>query len=156
MDKNPKHFGFLFCPTPLGKLTYLSFGILFKKSAKPCLFLYIFVLFTWQIPLNDKSVHGVLGTQTWGGRMVGHRQIHLSYGGTLFVILWIDWKIFTFHQWSFFFKMGQLRPLYRLFSVFSNKIITIFTTDQWEKCHVHPVYGAGIWTHDLRNVSLLP
>ena len=25
-----------------------------------------------------------------------------------------------------------------------------------KKCHVHPVYGAGIWPHDLHNVSLLP
>ena len=25
-----------------------------------------------------------------------------------------------------------------------------------EKCCVHPVYGAGIQTHDLRNTSLLP
>ena len=33
---------------------------------------------------------------------------------------------------------------------------TIFTTNQCEKCHVHPVSGAGIRTHDLWNVSLLP
>ena len=33
---------------------------------------------------------------------------------------------------------------------------TIFTTNECEKCHVHPVSGAGIRTHDLWNVSLLP
>ena len=33
--------------------------------------------------------------------------------------------------------------------------ITIFTTNKCEK-HVHPVYGAGIQTHDLWNMSLLP
>ena len=33
--------------------------------------------------------------------------------------------------------------------------ITIFTTNICEK-NVHPVYGAGIRTHDLRNVSLFP
>ena len=33
---------------------------------------------------------------------------------------------------------------------------TIFTTNKYEKCHVHPVSGAGIGTHDLWNVSLLP
>ena len=33
---------------------------------------------------------------------------------------------------------------------------TIFTTNECEKCHVHPVSGAGIQTHDLWNVSLLP
>ena len=26
---------------------------------------------------------------------------------------------------------------------------------QCKKCHVHPVYGAGIWTHDLLNMSRL-
>ena len=34
--------------------------------------------------------------------------------------------------------------------------LQIFTTNKWEKCHVHPVYGAGIRTHDLWNMSLLP
>ena len=40
-----------------------------KKWAKPGLFLFIFVLFTKTI--NDKSIDGVLGTRTQGGRMVG-------------------------------------------------------------------------------------
>ena len=39
---------------------------------------------------------------------------------------------------------------------FQADIITIFTPDQCEKCHVHTVYGTGIQTHDLWNVSLLP
>ena len=34
---------------------------------------------------------------------------------------------------------------------------TIFTTNQCEKFpNVHPVYNAGIQTHDLRYMSLLP
>ena len=33
--------------------------------------------------------------------------------------------------------------------------ITIFTTNKCAK-NVHPVHGAGIWTHDLWNMSLLP
>ena len=33
---------------------------------------------------------------------------------------------------------------------------TIFTTNECKKCHVHPVSGARIRTHDLWNVSLLP
>ena len=53
-------------------------------------------------------------------------------------------------------KMGQYRPLFRLFSVFFKQIIHFFTTNQCEKCHVHPVYDAGIRTHDLRNLSFLP
>ena len=52
--------------------------------------------------------------------------------------------------------MGQLRPLFRLFSVFLNKQYNIFTTNQCEKTHVHPEYGGRIRTHDLQNMSLLP
>ena len=51
--------------------------------------------------------------------------------------------------------MGQPRPLFHLFSVFSNKHhYNSYNKYMWKK--VHPVYGAGIWTHDLRNVSLFP
>ena len=50
---------------------------------------------------------------------------------------------------SFFF-MAHPRPLFRLFSSFQTKIT-------WNKCeNVHPVYSAGIQTHDLRNMYLLP
>ena len=54
-----------------------------------------------------------------------------------------------------FFKLGQPRPLVYFLS-FQADFITIFTPDQCEKCHVHTVYGTGIQTHDLWNVSLLP
>ena len=52
--------------------------------------------------------------------------------------------------------MGQPRPLFNIFSSFQ-KYITNFTTNRYlcEK-NVHPVYGAGIRTHDLWNMSLLP
>ena len=39
-----------------------------------------------------------------------------------------------------------------LFSVFSNKQYNFYNKYMWK--NVHPVYGAGIWTHDLQNVSL--
>ena len=45
------------------------------------------------------------------------------------------------------FLNGQPQPLFRLFSVFSSKYqYNFFTTNQSEKCHVHPVYGTGIRT----------
>ena len=47
----------------------------------------------------------------------------------------------------FFLKMGQLRPLFHLFSSFQRHI-TIFTKKINVK-NVHPVYSAGIRTHDL-------
>ena len=52
--------------------------------------------------------------------------------------------------------MGQSRPLFRLFPVFSNKQYNFLQQINVKKRYVHPVYGTGIWTHDLRNVSLLP
>ena len=50
-------------------------------------------------------------------------------------------------------KMGQPGPLFHLFSSFQTNI-TIFTTNKCEK--VHLVYSAGIQSHDLCNMSLLP
>ena len=46
--------------------------------------------------------------------------------------------------------------LFVYFGSFQTNIITIFTTDQYEKMSVHPVYVAGFQTHGLLNVSLLP
>ena len=56
---------------------------------------------------------------------------------------------------SFFFKkMGHPRPFYRLFSALSNKHHNFL--QQYNVKNVHPVSGAGIWTHGLLDVSLLP
>ena len=57
----------------------------------------------------------------------------------------------------FFLKKNRPNPASFLFifSLFQTNN-TIFTTNQCEKCHVHPVSSAGIRTHDLWNVSLLP
>ena len=46
------------------------------------------------------------------------------------------------------FKMAKPAS-FHLFSFFQANI-TILTTNICEKCYVHPVYGAGIWTHNLR------
>ena len=51
--------------------------------------------------------------------------------------------------------MGQPRPLINSFLVFSNKQY-IFISNQCEKYQFHPVYGAGIQTHNLTNMSPLP
>ena len=46
------------------------------------------------------------------------------------------------------FLMGQSRPLFfRLFWVFSSKNYNFHNKFMWK--NVHPVYGAGIRTHDL-------
>ena len=49
--------------------------------------------------------------------------------------------------------MGQPRPLF-LFGPFKQTSLQ-FLQQKYGK-NVHPVYGARIRTHDLRNVSLLP
>ena len=64
------------------------------------------------------------------------------------------WSRRYIHKTKLFFKNGQFRPLFRLFSVFKTNN-TILTTNECLKCHVHPVYGAGIRTHALQSVSLL-
>ena len=52
------------------------------------------------------------------------------------------------------FKMAKSAS-FHLFSFFQTNI-TILTTNICEIFYVHPVYGAGIPTHDLRNTNLLP
>ena len=55
---------------------------------------------------------------------------------------------------DYFLKMGQPRPLFRLFLVFSNKHYNFYNKYMWK--NVHPVYGPGIRTHELWNMSLFP
>ena len=50
--------------------------------------------------------------------------------------------------------MGHPRPLFRLFSVFSNKQYNFYNKSMWK--NVHPVYSTGIWTHNLLNMSRHP
>ena len=42
-----------------------------------------------------------------------------------------------------------------IFSLFKQTIQFIKQINV-KKCQIHPVYGAGIQTHDLQNMSLLP
>ena len=56
----------------------------------------------------------------------------------------------------FFKKWGNPGLFLVYFGHFQTKIITIFTTNWCEKCHVHLVYGAGIRTHNVSNMSRLP
>ena len=51
---------------------------------------------------------------------------------------------------KFFKKKMGLPGLFLFIFVFSN------THYKFYNKKVHPVYGAGIWTHDLWNMSLLP
>ena len=55
----------------------------------------------------------------------------------------------------FMFLMGHARPLFRLFSVFfQTNLNTILKQINAKK--VHPVYRAGIWTHNPQVASLIP
>ena len=87
---------------------------------------------------------------------------HLPKRSKARVIEWL-WNKFDTCQLNGFFKLAQPRPLsflmghpgplLSLFYVFSNKHYN-FYINICEK--VHPVSGAGIRTHDLLDVSLLP
>ena len=50
--------------------------------------------------------------------------------------------------------MGQPRPLFNLFSVFSNKQYNFYNKSMQK--NVHLVYGTGIRTHELLNMSCHP
>ena len=64
-----------------------------------------------------------------------------------------DFGIVSIHKFNIFKNMGQPRPLFVYFRCFETNN-TIFTTNQCE--NIHPVYGAGIWTHNLLNMSCHP
>ena len=49
--------------------------------------------------------------------------------------------------------MGQPQSLFRLFSDLSNKQYIFYNKSMWK---FHLVYGAGIQTHNLSNMSHLP
>ena len=53
----------------------------------------------------------------------------------------------------FFNKMGHPWPLFHLFLSFQTNITIL---QQINVKNVHPVYGAGIRTHQLWNISLPP
>ena len=61
------------------------------------------------------------------------------------VHLYLRWLVFD-KKWANFFVH---------FWSFQTNINTIFTTNQCEKCQLHPVYGARIRTHDLLIMSHL-
>ena len=83
---------------------------------------------------NIKGKHGlVIGSQTpW---LEG---ILLAKGAA---------KVFQEHV----FSIGQPRPLFRLLSVFSNKQYNFYNKLMWKL-----VYGTGIQTHNLSNMSHHP
>ena len=63
---------------------------------------------------------------------------------------------FRYQQQSFFKDMMvHSRPLFVHFQSFQTNN-AISTTNQCEKCHVHPVYDVRIQTNNLWNMSLFP
>ena len=90
--------------------------------------------------------------------VVASQSLKISFWEFLFFIL--SFSITFNHQFtsfhSFFKKrMDQPRPLFCLFSVFITLKIQ-FLQQINVKNVVHPVYGAGIRTHDLSKMCWLP
>ena len=102
--------------------------------------------YSTNLTVNNKSI--VIEIQTRGRRMVGaHKSTELWQRPYLFV--WIgrsgwtieaEWILLNF-PFVFFIKMGQPWPLFRLFSVFSNKHYK-FLQQICEKC------PSSIWCRD--------
>ena len=61
----------------------------------------------------------------------------------------------TMSEFIVFKRMGQPRPLFSLFSVLSSKQYNFYNKSMWKNV-VHPVYGAGIQTRNLSNMSCHP
>ena len=75
-------------------LAYLTIALTFLKMAKSSPFLFIFVLFTWQIKHNfefnwEKGRDGMLGTQTWGLKDCRRRQIHSAMAAPRNRLQWL-------------------------------------------------------------------
>ena len=63
-------------------------------------------------------------------------------------------KLSSQWRWSFFWKNGPSISLFLIyFRLFKQ---TLQFLQQIYVKNVHPVYCAGIWTHDLQEISLLP
>ena len=50
--------------------------------------------------------------------------------------------------------MGYPRPHFVYFCLFKQTLKFLKQIPMWK--NVHPLYGAGIWTHNIWNMSLLP
>ena len=54
------------------------------------------------------------------------------------------------------FQMDQPRPLFVNFPSFQKTLLQFLQQMNVKKYYVHPVFGAGIQTHNLSNMSRLP
>ena len=59
-------------------------------------------------------------------------------------------------QQNSFFKNGPTSASFSFIFGLFKQTIQFLQQINVKKCHVHPVSGTGIRTHDLWNVSLLP
>ena len=60
----------------------------------------------------------------------------------------IEWALEVFYK-----KMVNPASLSFIFGLFKNALLFL---QQINVKNVHPIYSAGIWTHDLSNMSRLP
>ena len=60
----------------------------------------------------------------------------------------------VFCKSSILFKLVIPGLFFKFFSVFFSQTSLFCNNLMWR--NVHPSYGAGIWSHDLLNVSLIP
>ena len=74
--------------------------------------------------------------------------------------LWLTISLFT-KRWSastiaitFVKKLDNHGLFFVYFRSFQTNITNFYNKYMWK--NVHPVYSAGIWTHNLRNMSLFP
>ena len=107
--------------------------------------------------INEKSTDGVVRDSNQGPQEKkdrGHRQIHWAVVPYLVGFIFpSNWFPYLHSDQAFLWAKAGL--FYRLSSVFSNNHhYKFYNKLMWK--NVHPVNCAGIWTHNLCNMSLLP
>ena len=87
----------------------------FKKWAKLDFFLFIFVLFSHRLDkysinltINDKSIDGMLGSQTRVGKMEGHRWIHWAMAAPDSKLLFCCCEAVWCEAWSLSHKQTHI------------------------------------------------
>ena len=129
----------------------------YKNGPTQASFSFIFGLFKqtiqFLIHINVKNVmsiqYMVLGFEpttfrTW----VYFLNIRDAINGHILPIRDVNTEInLSKKECCFYFKMGNPRPLFNLFSVFFKRHYNFYNKFMWK--NVHPVYGTGIQTHNL-------
>ena len=108
--------------------------------------LIFFLLFKQLLHIKYCSLQRDSNTDHWSGRQTRWPLEHHHPNGNL--------QSSCLYKWLAFHFLIFVALLTDLLSVFSSKRYKIYNKLMW--INIHPVFGAGIRSHSLLNISLLP